>query len=997
MEKIKTKVNSLSKNISIDDEFEIMFGNYLPTNKISLIQFNNILKNMKLMKYNLEKNISLDVSLSTIEKKDNVNYRITINGLKNINVFVSNIFSKNNDMILDFILKNYLDKDFVEFIKKSKNRDNIYDDNDMDIRIRKSKEKKLSKQQFITEIKKNFNNMLYFRYKERMTANILTNNKNKLVLDATIIKSSDNIKSLPLAVNSYEVELDLTTKEKKISKSVLDNLYNNIINVKKMLVESDTIISNEESKNVLANYKTLVYGLNDNNKKFLYSMQPISIDLVNIIDDLPNKYSITDKADGEKYCLYIFNGNLYFISNNLVVKKTKYSAKNLDNTILEGEYIYIKEKQKYIFMIFDCLFFKGKDIRIISLLEERLNYINVVLDKLNLNKYYKSKKFSSKIKNINIQNKLQEYYTNEMTQFYKLLDTNIDKSKKNDIIFYPKLFIHPMNLNIMNVYMYSYLIWNNCTKNKKVLCPYELDGIIYTGLNQKYTSDKREHKYPIYKYKPPETNSIDVYVRFKKNKNTNKDYIVFDNTVAKDTEFVIVELMVGDNIGNTEIPSPFLKKEKNHIAYFPLKDGYIRDVEGNIVISDTVIEITYNHLSNLPHQYRWNILRTRWDKTESVNRFKKKYGNYKTVAASTWETIKQAVTINDMYNLSLPDKYLVNKNNLLNRLGTVIRKKPTGYFQKKSNLGYALRQFTNWVKSVLIYTYCGKYDMKKTVLDIGFGRGADILKYFYAQINELVAIDYDYDALYSTYDSASKRYKQSKHMPGFPKMDFIQADCGSLLTLEDQKKAIPNYAKESSKIFNKVLNNKKFDVIVSNLAIHYMFRNDESVKNLFSNFNTYLKSKGYVVLTLFDGDLVMDILKGNNKYTSYRIDEEGNKVKYYEIIKKFPNNKLENKSGNAIDVYMSWFMEEGNYQEEYLISKKYMIDIMKKNNMSLVETDTLKNVYMLNKDFFKNTIKYESNPKNKKVYENFSSIYDDKHINDRNWMFLYRYYVFRKN
>ena len=62
--------------------------------------------------------------------------------------------------------------------------------------------------------------------------------------------------------------------------------------------------------------------------------------------------------------------------------------------------------------------------------------------------------------------------------------------------------------------------------------------------------------------------------------------------------------------------------------------------------------------------------------------------------------------------------------------------------------------------------------------------------------------------------------------------------------------------------------------------------------------------------------------------------------------------------------------------------------------MSLVETDTLKNGNMLNKDFFKNTIKYESNPKNKKAYENFH-IYDDKHINDRNWMF-YRYYVFRK-
>ena len=40
-----------------------------PTNKTSLIQFNNILKNMKLMKYNLEKNISLDVSLLFNMKK----------------------------------------------------------------------------------------------------------------------------------------------------------------------------------------------------------------------------------------------------------------------------------------------------------------------------------------------------------------------------------------------------------------------------------------------------------------------------------------------------------------------------------------------------------------------------------------------------------------------------------------------------------------------------------------------------------------------------------------------------------------------------------------------------------------------------------------------------------------------------------------------------------------------------------------------------------------
>lgn len=999
MEQIQKKVNSIIGTLKKDDEFEIMFGNYLPSNKLSLIQFNNILKNMKVMKNELLKNISLDVIVSSIKDDVSTAYRITINDIKNINIFVSNIINKDNSMIIDFLVNNYFDKDFTEFIIKTKKRSDIFDDNANDIRIRKSNEEIISKNninKFMSGLKKAMdnNNMLYFRYKERMTSVIIDTNKVKLVLDSTVIKSNNNIKLLGTSANSYEVELDLMKKTKTISSNVIKTLLENIIFVKKILLESDNILSNEEKYNIISSYKTLVYGMNDNSKQFLYSMQPVSINLQNILDDLPNKYSITDKADGEKYCLYIYNNNLYFISNNLNIKKTIYSTKNLNNTLLEGEYIFIKEKQKYIFMIFDCLFFKGNDIRNTSRLEERLNYINIVLDSMKFNKYYKYSKYNKKIEMKNIQDKLKEHYTNEMIKFYDVLNTSINTNGTNSITFYPKFFIHPMNINMMNVYMYSYIIWNNCTKNKDVKCPYELDGIIYTGLNQKYTNDKREHKYPIYKYKPPETNSIDVYIRFKKNRNTNKDYKVFDNTITSDVKFMIVELMVGDNIGNNEIPSPFLKKENNHIAYFPIKDGYVRDIENNIISSETVIEITYNHNSELPHQYRWTILRTRWDKTESVNNFRKKYGNYKTVATSTWNTIKQKVTINDLYNLSLPDKYLVNKNNLINRLGNYVVKS-NKYFQKTSSLGIPFKKFTNWVKSNLIYTYCSSYNDKKTILDIGFGRGADISKYFYAKIKELVAIDFDYDALYSTYDSAMKRYNKTKHMPGFPKMNFIQADCGSLLTLEEQKKAILNYPKESSKIFNKVLLNKKFDCIVSNLAIHYMFKNDNSLKNLVTNINKHLNMNGYVVLTLFDGDLVMNMLNGNNIYTSYRMDEDGKKVKYYEIIKKFNGNKLENKTGNAIDVHMSWIFEENQYQEEYLISPKFMIDSMKKANLKLVETDTFQNIYMINRPYFKDVIQYESDARNKKVYEDFGLIYKNDNIEDRKWMFLYRYYIFK--
>ena len=54
----------------------------------------------------------------------------------------------------------------------------------------------------------------------------------------------------------------------------------------------------------------------------------------------------------------------------------------------------------------------------------------------------------------------------------------------------------------------------------------------------------------------------------------------------------------------------------------------ITDIEGNLVNDNTVVEIIYVNDLSIPHQYRWKILRTRWDKTESVLRHKKNYGNF---------------------------------------------------------------------------------------------------------------------------------------------------------------------------------------------------------------------------------------------------------------------------------------------------------------------------------------------------------------------------------
>ena len=80
-------------------------------------------------------------------------------------------------------------------------------------------------------------------------------------------------------------------------------------------------------------------------------MHPVSVEVQHIIDFIPNKYAVSDKSDGEKYVMFIDNDKVYFISNNLNVKvNNDIKVKNLNKTIFEGEYIYLENLNKNIFL-----------------------------------------------------------------------------------------------------------------------------------------------------------------------------------------------------------------------------------------------------------------------------------------------------------------------------------------------------------------------------------------------------------------------------------------------------------------------------------------------------------------------------------------------------------------------------------------------------------------------------------------------------------------------
>jgi len=1004
-----SQIENIFNTVKENDEFEVMFNNYKTDNKLSIIKFMNVLKYIKIKSEEQDLLLNHEVILDIIyEIEPNKNYRISINGIDTINTFLNLVHQRSNHVIFSILLSQseFTENTNYKFIKKIKDPKMIYDINAFDIRIRKSTEETLTEKDMKNILNSGLNNnsKICFRYKNRLSLSIIDNTNEKISVDITTVQTTTNVNEINTAQKNYELEIEYFMKKNIKGKNdkMLKIIEKEINNIKKVLEGTNNILTKEEQNIIQDAYKKLVYQTDSMNG--LYSMQPISVEVQHIVDKIPNKYSATDKADGEKYQLFIFQKEIYLISNNFNVIKTNYTSK-INNTILEGEMIFFHESKKYLFMAFDCLFHNNIDMRNEVILKNRIDKVVDVCK--SLNEIYEIKLYDN---NFDLK-KQEKFYENQINEFFIQLNNTIKKAKENEIVFYPKIFLCPNGGNNSEVFSFSDLLYSYCT-NSKNNCPYKLDGIIFTGLEQKYTRDKREQKLPIYKYKPPSTNSIDVYITFQRNTETGGYLEVFDNTTNTNQTkqiYRVVNIFVGDTIGNKEVPVPFLKEENNHEIFLPLIKNEVRDIDGNYVQDSTVVELIYNNDLNIPHQYRWIILRTRWDKTEFVMTQQKKYGNFKDIAIKTWKSIKEAITIEEIKKLANPETYPQQQKILASRLNSSIissERQQDIYYQVTNNLGKKMRGYHNWIKSIIIYTYCSPLFENKnsekrrsSVLDLGCGKGGDLLKWYHARVGDYVGTDPDFHGIYSPVDSALSRYNEmKKKFPDFGKITWIQADSSVPLNVKAQETKIQNMTQENKDLIEKTFKNKKFDVISSQFTIHYLFDSKESITSLIENINTYLKIGGYIILTLFDAKQIIEKLGNKNTFTSYYTDDNGNRKKFFEVIKKFEGD-IKDDIGLAIDVHMAWIMEENKYRTEYLVTEKLLTNTMKKAGCRLVETDLFSNLYYLNQQYFTQVIEHEENKKNYKFYKDVAQYYGELKGSDKeskSFTFLNRYYVYQK-
>lgn len=799
-----------------------------------------------------------------------------------------------------------------------KEREDVLYDNDRDIKVRLSSETRGTRDRLksmlaASELK---TNDIFFRYKHRASVILYKDEQNCTVrVDMTSVKQGRSLQKLVRTPPSYEVELDITVLTDKCTKAARDVFYEAIPKVLTWIQGSPLVISRRERQSILDMYRQVT-----DTKEGFYQMKAVSLNGDHFINALPHNYAVTDKADGETAFLLLNNGNAFIIKSSMDVSRIPAKTASKGTCLFEGELV-----DDRLLLLYDCLFFEGTDMRSQSL-QQRLECIEAILP---------------------------EKAPNDPAAFGKVVSALLAEQGAG-LAITKKLYLFPKGVAVEEVYKLSLRLWDGMPG-----LPYKRDGLIFTGIDQFYTASLRDQAYPILKWKPPELNSIDFYVEFWKKPNGTTD-IFFDKTtgsVPSDRPFILMKLFVGRRRGGREYPVPFLEKEGRHraVLYVDPEDQIPRDVAGAPIEDGTVVEMVYDTShGTAPPERRWRVLRTRHDKTFNVKQNKKQYGNNEDVAGKIWDTICNPVTTQDFTGMaSNADQH---RNGIRSRFVRVTAAPAAAdpavldgdaYYMFQTDAAKPMRRFHNTIiKDLLISTYfCPRKELssstpkKISVLDIGVGRGGDIMKMANARVKDVVGIDVDEGGLFTSSDCARNRYRDiTSKNPGIPPMTFIQADISLPLEPQAQAERFSSMSTENQAMIKKHLGPKaQFHGINCQFMIHYIFTR-QGIAGFKQNIDRLLSQEGVLVISTFNAHRVRDYLAGAKEKSSMYIDAEGAESPFFTIRDISVDPRGRPSLEQAIDVFVSLYMAQGSFYTEYLVYPEVLVDEMRNIGLHLIDT-----------------------------------------------------------
>ncbi|KAI9596221.1 guanine-N(7)-methyltransferase domain-containing protein, partial [Syncephalis fuscata] len=175
--------------------------------------------------------------------------------------------------------------------------------------------------------------------------------------------------------------------------------------------------------------------------------------------------------------------------------------------------------------------------------------------------------------------------------------------------------------------------------------------------------------------------------------------------------------------------------------------------------------------------------------------------------------------------------------------------------QRQQSLIYRLRSFNNWIKSVLI-AHTTKQCQTKRVLDMGCGKGGDLLKWTKARIDYLAGVDIASVSV----EQARGRWTEIRHNRF--NADFYALDC---------------YENPLAQV---IPLDEKFDMVSQQFCLHYAFETEHKARQMVKNVADYLRPGGRWIGTLPDAYWI------TKKLQSIDGLKFGNSVYYIEFDQK---------------------------------------------------------------------------------------------------------------
>ena len=218
IESQNNEVKKLYNKIDLDKEFEFMISNndnfsLSYQDYLTCLEF--LTKRAKFQKLKIESITSLDIAY--LDKEASSSYRITIEGIENINTYMKMLHDWKNHVIYKVLVTKFLEgsKD-LKIMEKVKEAENVVDVTDYNIRIRLSEENEVSKKTLekLKNLSYQQSSNITFRYKERISVYIEDSKDKHIKIDLTKTNMTRNINRIENMVSRYELEIEYMNKSK---------------------------------------------------------------------------------------------------------------------------------------------------------------------------------------------------------------------------------------------------------------------------------------------------------------------------------------------------------------------------------------------------------------------------------------------------------------------------------------------------------------------------------------------------------------------------------------------------------------------------------------------------------------------------------------------------------------------------------------------------------------------------------------------------------------